>query len=1403
MKGHITYLILGVCLLGMFLVSIESARAYHNNGFQTNGVYVTELRRWIPKWDGRLYNVRESDGWSEESNFPHYGGNDTDYGVHLLDGYHWDGITFSGSGCDDARMFVSMTTYHTYRGWGTHTGANGSDVLVDSSQGTGEPAWGYTYFWNNPPALPPQTHNYALDNMTVSNTTDGSAGEVGTGIDFENGFLGTKVGTPSNPPGPAAADWYTLRLYNANPGQIKDNDTGQTLHGGTDNDFDTGDEYEIGCIPNSQAMKEWLGPWSAVYYGPGYCKPYDGSAVGANSGWHEWGQTDGFHGNDVIIAEYGPANGDQSVQLNYAYLYTDLLGISPEKKMRLAGNLRYNPFGNSGAGSLYIGVNEDVENDTPAKVYEVDLELTTVLNTYTGPNIGDEEINITVNHDDGTLYAIGRNLGSPAPVPPATTPVYGDLIAWDTSGGGTGTYTTLVDSDANGGYPNWLAPDFIAWRGTNNPSGQPTIIVDFDDESGTEPTAEFYLNATDGNGDLLKRGNPLAGGGYMLKNGQIDRITKTVWMVGERPNDVRGLIGLNSDDTHFRYPGYRRWFKWRDVATPGLIPPAGPCEAAPDIVEVLPDPDPEAYAGIEYIREMELEVSSGVPDPTWSLLPGAPPGAVITPGPARTATISGWTPTSGDIGNTFTFNVKAVNTQGEDTESWQVKVYAPDVLNNGFRKDWVYQIGVMIGLSDEFGQTTTIEEDTGEEVEEYWAAMGTNWYSLTFSGTGNNDARLFAIRPSEAAGQNYFSGDVWIAELDADANIINSAYLGVLAGVGQGNLGPNVEPHNIRYNAKNNTLMIGINPDHTEYSVGTCTNPGDCTNPGTCTDNGTCNVGTCGTPGTCTTAGFCTDIGTCDTTGQCVSLVCDSGPRVGEACVENADCNECVGGFSPGADCAIDDDCPNACYDWIPGDPTGPECTVHADCPNSCAGGLLAGEYCTSDDDCPAACTGGLTHGGPCLIDDDCVNFCQNGATPGTACTIDDDCPTACAGGSEAGEECTIDDDCPTACEGGANHGYACTDGSQCPDACEGGGTPGAACVTDADCPDATTTSYPLVVYEIDLGLTTRVATYTGPDVVSRGVGIDINPIDGTLYVANWDMGSSTPQTGMGDVIAFDTSGGSTSSYTTLIDGDTADTSATCDTSGQCVSLACDGGPRHGIACVTNEDCHACDGGINDGALCTTDGDCLVGWGEPVTVVYRGTNNPSGRPTILVLCSKEISEDVVRHFEFYLDETVNDPPGCTPGIDCISSNLVNRGVMEDDTGRNGQLDVVSGTVWFIADNNKLKGLANDDTEVPGGTALFAPDWLDADSPPGASICNAVVFADADEDGDVDQDDFGIFQLCYTGGSLPIPFDPEYCQCFDRNGVTGIDNADFTAFQDCATGPNIPFDPGNPPGGCIP
>jgi len=64
--------------------------------------------------------------------------------------------------------------------------------------------------------------------------------------------------------------------------------------------------------------------------------------------------------------------------------------------------------------------------------------------------------------------------------------------------------------------------------------------------------------------------------------------------------------------------------------------------------------------------------------------------------------------------------------------------------------------------------------------------------------------------------------------------------------------------------------------------------------------------------------------------------------------------------------------------------------------------------------------------------------------------------------------------------------------------------------------------------------------------------------------------------------------------------------------------------------------------------------------------------------------------------------------------------------------------------------------------------------------------------DFNRDGDVDQEDFGLFQLCLSGTAVP-QIDPD-CQDARLDGDQDVDQHDFTIFYDCMSGPNIIADP---------
>ncbi|MDM8007435.1 MAG: hypothetical protein QUV05_14950 [Phycisphaerae bacterium] len=83
---------------------------------------------------------------------------------------------------------------------------------------------------------------------------------------------------------------------------------------------------------------------------------------------------------------------------------------------------------------------------------------------------------------------------------------------------------------------------------------------------------------------------------------------------------------------------------------------------------------------------------------------------------------------------------------------------------------------------------------------------------------------------------------------------------------------------------------------------------------------------------------------------------------------------------------------------------------------------------------------------------------------------------------------------------------------------------------------------------------------------------------------------------------------------------------------------------------------------------------------------------------------------------------------------------------------------------------------------------------------GGSCFSTLPWPDADEDGDVDQADFAVFQLCFSGDGNALS-DPATCRRFNRDGDSDVDSLDFNKFEKCATGPGIALDPENPPTGC--
>jgi hypothetical protein len=119
------------------------------------------------------------------------------------------------------------------------------------------------------------------------------------------------------------------------------------------------------------------------------------------------------------------------------------------------------------------------------------------------------------------------------------------------------------------------------------------------------------------------------------------------------------------------------------------------------------------------------------------------------------------------------------------------------VLNNGFETDYVW-------AARDPGQGADIRvfnKADGAQIGGDWLLE--SWDTLTFSGTGTSDARLFVAKPS--------GDDIAIAELNASAGHVKDKMLSEIVGTPFVAGSAPVEG-GIRYNALTNTLFLAVNP---------------------------------------------------------------------------------------------------------------------------------------------------------------------------------------------------------------------------------------------------------------------------------------------------------------------------------------------------------------------------------------------------------------------------------------------------------------------------------------------------------------------------------------------------------------------------------------------------------------
>jgi len=303
------------------------------------------------------------------------------------------------------------------------------------------------------------------------------------------------------------------------------------------------------------------------------------------------------HAKNIIIIEIGPqgCDYDGTGALNTFDLAATLSVSQVGPYVRL-GTLRYSSFHDS----LFISIDKDYRDDTqPVYVYEIDLELTTILNTYTGANVHNDEPCMDVDPTNGMLYVCEPNMGQPDDdVLPRNR--MGDLIAIDTSGGSTGSFTTLIDGPTyNATDSRWYGPECPIYRGTNNPSSRPTVVTLLNLEIATDWALEFYLDANDGTnppaGNLIYRSEPFfpQRGAW---RGQLDEITGTVMATRLLDSSSAGIDLLAPDDSTRRIANP---YGFLDVDSPGIKTqtppptPAGRPQIDPDdTYHFLMDGDP-------------------------------------------------------------------------------------------------------------------------------------------------------------------------------------------------------------------------------------------------------------------------------------------------------------------------------------------------------------------------------------------------------------------------------------------------------------------------------------------------------------------------------------------------------------------------------------------------------------------------------------------------------------------------------------------------------------------------------------------------------------------------------------------------------------------------------------------
>jgi hypothetical protein len=161
------------------------------------------------------------------------------------------------------------------------------------------------------------------------------------------------------------------------------------------------------------------------------------------------------------------------------------------------------------------------------------------------------------------------------------------------------------------------------------------------------------------------------------------------------------------------------------------------------------------------------------------------------------------------------------------------------------------------------------------------------------------------------------------------------------------------------------------------------------------------------------------------------------------------------------------------------------------------------------------------------------------------------------------------------------------------------------------------------------------------------------------------------------------------------------------------------------------------------------------------------------------------------------DQADSDEDGCGNTCDnCLDvANADQADADEDGTGDACDDDDDNDGMPDGSDNCPLvENLTQEDTDGDG-----AGDACDdcPDTIPGVTVeergCPIPVPGDFDDDGDVDQEDFGRLQACFSGAGAAQ--DDPWCADVKLDSDEDVDQDDLGIFQGCRSGADIPADPG--------